>query len=184
MKLLFFSDAHGYEDSLNCLIRYIEKFQPDQIIMLGDALYHGPRNPIRQNYGPQTAVSLLNQLKGRIIAVRGNCDCEVDQMLLEFPMMNDFATLLVDRMRCFLTHGHIWNPGHLPPIANCSVFAYGHTHIPQLERREDGGILLNPGSISLPKNGFPPSFAVFENGVFHVRKLEDGSDMMALSANP
>jgi putative phosphoesterase len=177
MKLLFFSDVHGNAASLKRLMEHIEQLNPQQLILLGDALYHGPRNPIQQTYAPADAVPLLNSLKATIIAVRGNCDSEVDQMLLEFPLMGDYTTLLVDGLRIFATHGHIWNPAHLLPMANCNLFAYGHTHIPQLARHPDGAILLNPGSISLPKNGNPPSFAFFDNGRIQLLRLTDGAIM-------
>jgi len=180
MKLLFFSDVHGSPESLARLAERIAERQPEQLLLLGDALYHGPRNPLKPDYNPQLVVQQLNQWKNRLIAVRGNCDCEVDQMLLEFPLMADYAVVLTDDRKFFLSHGHLWTPDHLPPLNSGDVFVYGHTHIPQLERLDSGVIAFNPGSISLPKQQFPPSFGFYENGLLSVCQLENGAPMMQL----
>ncbi|MGN1365482.1 phosphodiesterase [Victivallis vadensis] len=184
MKLLFFSDVHGSPESLELLERHIDSRSPDLLVLLGDALYHGPRNPLRPDYAPPQVVEQLNRRKEQIVAVRGNCDSEVDQMLLEFPLMSDYSTLLVDGHRFFLTHGHLWNPGQLPPIPAGAVFTYGHTHLPQLERLENGRIAFNPGSISLPKGGNPASFGFYEDGVLTVCRLQDAGEMLRLSLEP
>jgi len=158
----------------------MEHWKPELLVLLGDVLYHGPRNPLRSDYAPQKVVSMLNPRKNEIIAVRGNCDCEVDQMLLEFPVMSDFSNLFADGRRFFLTHGHHWNPGKLPPVPSGTVLAYGHTHIPQLERLDEGIIAFNPGSISLPKAGNPPSFGFYDNGTLSVIELKSSVKMMEL----
>lgn len=181
MKLLFFSDVHGSPESVELLERQIESSSPDLLVLLGDALYHGPRNPLRPDYAPPRVVELLNRRKEQLVAVRGNCDSEVDQMLLEFPLMSDYSTLLIDGVRFFLTHGHLWNPRQLPPLPAGTVFAYGHTHLPQLERLGNGRIAFNPGSISLPKGGNPPSFGFYEDGRLSVRDLRTAAEMLQLS---
>ena len=180
MKILFFSDVHGSPESLRTLWTQKERLCPDQLVLLGDALYHGPRNPLRPDYAPPAVVPLLNAEKERIIAVRGNCDSEVDQMLLEVPIMADFSTLFADGWKFFLTHGHHWNPAVPPPVGKGTVLAYGHTHLPQLEKLENGLFAFNPGSISLPKGGNPASFGWFDGGVLQVLELESGREMMRL----
>lgn len=180
MKILFFSDVHGSPESLKRLWKRKETLSPDQLVLLGDALYHGPRNPLRPDYAPPEVVPLLNSEKERIIAVRGNCDSEVDQMLLEFPIMADYSTLYAEGWKFFLTHGHLWNPASPPPAAPGTVLAYGHTHLPQLETLENGLIAFNPGSISLPKGGNPASFGWFEDGTLRVLELESGKEMAVL----
>ena len=119
-------------------------------------------------------VEQLNSLKRRITAVRGNCDSEVDQMLLEFPIMADYSTLLAGQRRFFLTHGHHWNPGNPPPLEPGDVLACGHTHIPLLERGKHGIIAFNPGSISLPKGGSHPTYGEYEDGTLRLCTLKDG----------
>lgn len=174
MKILFFSDVHGSPQSMTRLLDRIGRFAPDHLVLLGDVLYHGPRNPLRPDYAPPAVVEQLNSLKRRITAVHGNCDSEVDQALLEFPIMAEYATLLAGGRRFFLTHGHHWNPGNPPPLEAGDVLACGHTHIPRLERLESGIIAFNPGSISLPKGGSGPTYGEYENDILRIRGLEDG----------
>ncbi len=180
MKVLFFSDVHGSPESLELLEGRISELRPELLVLLGDALYHGPRNPLRPDYAPQRAAAWLNARRHELIAVRGNCDCEVDQMMLEFPIMADYSHLLLDGRRFFLTHGHHWNPQQLPPLPEGAIFAYGHTHLPQLARLPDGAVAFNPGSISLPKGGNPPSFGFHDAERLSVRRLESGETMMEM----
>ena len=161
MKILFFSDIHGSPGSLKLLDRHIQEIQPEQLVLLGDALYHGPRNALPADYSTPDTASWLNARAGQIIAVRGNCDTEVDQMVLCLPIMADYSMLLDSAgHRFFLTHGHHWNPEKLPPLPAGSVFCYGHTHIPKRERTEQGIFLFNPGSVTIPKGGFKASFGI------------------------
>ena len=180
MRLLVASDIHGSAFWTRRLLQVAEEEKADQIALLGDVFYHGPRNPLRPDYAPPAVVPLLNAEKERIIAVRGNCDSEVDQMLLEFPIMADFSTLFADGWKFFLTHGHHWNPAVPPPVGKGTVLAYGHTHLPRLEKLENGLFAFNPGSISLPKGGNPASFGWFDGGVLQVLELESGREMMRL----
>lgn len=180
MKVLFFSDVHGSPESLRLLLRRAEEWKPDLFVLLGDVLYHGPRNPLRPDYAPQEAAGLLNPLRDRILAVRGNCDAEVDQLLLEFPVMSDSSLLFADGRKFFLTHGHLWSPEKLPPVAGDSVFAFGHIHQPVLERLACGVTVFNPGSISLPKGGHPASFGCFSEDMLRILNLETGEEMLSL----
>ena len=183
-KIVIASDIHGSAHWCEKLLGAIERENPAKIFLLGDLLYHGPRNELPEGYAPKEVFAMLNPLKKKLLCVRGNCDSEVDQMLLEFPLMSDYSTLLVDGHRFFLTHGHLWNPGQLPPIPAGTVFTYGHTHLPQLERLENGRIAFNPGSISLPKGGNPASFGFYEDGVLTVCRLQDAGEMLRLSLEP
>ena len=180
MKVLFFSDVHGSPESVTLLRSQPVDLPPEQLVLLGDVLYHGPRNPLRPDYAPQLVVEQLNGLKERITAVRGNCDSEVDQMLLAFPIMSEYATLLADGRRFFLTHGHHWGPGNPPPLPAGAVLACGHTHIPQLEVLENGIVAFNPGSVSLPKGGCKASFGVYEDGTLRSCELESGDELMSM----
>lgn len=171
MKLLVISDIHG---SLAGLTRGIGKFeeeQADYILSLGDLLYHGPRNPLPEEYNPKETAALLNRYKDKIMTVRGNCDAEVDQMLIEFPVLAEYALLFLGGRRIFATHGHHHHMDNLPHLSEGDVFIQGHTHIPVAERR--GGLyLLNPGSVSLPKENYAPSYGVLDETGFRVKDFE------------
>lgn len=171
MKLMFLSDVHGSLYWLNRALEKVSEERPDQIVMLGDFLYHGPRNPLPEGYNPGQVAEVLNENKQRIIAVRGNCDSEVDQMLISFPIMADYAMLYHEGRRIYVTHGHGFSMDHLPPLMENDIFIQGHTHVPVAEYR-DGIFLLNPGSIALPKNNYPNSYGIMENGAFAVKDFE------------
>lgn len=162
MKVMIVSDIHGSYDDLKKVMDIYEEEHMDQLILLGDLLYHGPRNPLPEGYQPQKVIALLNQYKEKIIAVRGNCDAEVDQMVLEFPMRADYSELYMDGHRFFLTHGHLYDENHLPLLKDGDVFMHGHFHKPMLKKK-DGIVLFNPSSVSLPKEG-QKSFGVYEDG--------------------
>ena len=169
MKFLIASDIHGSATWCERLMAEVEREDPDLVLLLGDLLYHGPRNPLPDGYAPAQVAEMLNGLADRIVAVRGNCDSEVDQMLLDFPCMGDYALVVDGGRRLFLTHGHIHQPDNPPKLPVGSAFVYGHTH---LRRNEPFGDirLLNPGSVSLPKDG-AHSYALYENGAFELREL-------------
>ena len=174
MKFMFISDIHGSAHWLERALDKAEAEQADYIILLGDYLYHGPRNPLPEGYDPQKTATLLNGQKERVVAIRGNCDAEVDQMLLEFPMMGDYSVLFHEGRRIFVTHGHGFHMEQLPPLTVGDVFIQGHTHIPVAEKR-DGVYLLNPGSISLPKGNYPSSYGVLEGNTFVVKDFDGGT---------
>ena len=171
MKLLIASDIHGSAYWCGRLCEEIEKENPDKVILLGDLLYHGPRNDLPRDYAPKKVIPMLSAIKDKIIAVRGNCEAEVDQMVLPFPCLADYAELLVDDKTFYLTHGHHQNPEALPPLPEGSVFLSGHTHV-KLDKEVGGIRCLNPGSVSIPKDG-SHSFLVYENGDFSFRILEE-----------
>lgn len=162
MKIAFVSDIHGVPSTLEAALKVIETLEPDRIVLLGDLLYHGPRNGVPDFYDPVKVARILNGVKDRLVAVRGNCDAEVDQMMFEFPMMSDYALLDAGTERFFLTHGHLWNEWKLPPVGMGTVLAHGHTHIPELKKLDCGLTIFNPGSISLPKGGSSRSFGFFD----------------------
>ena len=171
MKLIIASDIHGSAFWCRRLCDLVEQEQPDKLILLGDLLYHGPRNDLPRNYAPKQVIPMLSQYKDRIIAVRGNCEAEVDQMVLPFPCMADYAQLLVAGTTFYLTHGHHNSPDNLPPLPEGSILLSGHTHV-KLDEIRNGIRCLNPGSVSIPKDG-SHSCLVYENKTFSFRILEE-----------
>lgn len=166
MKLIFASDIHGSLYYTNLLIDKFNQEKANKLILLGDFLYHGPRNPLPKDYNPQEVANVLNKFKERIIGIRGNCDSEVDQMVLEFPISTLYTQVFVDNYLFFLTHGHCYTENDLPQ-ANHTIFTYGHIHVPVLERKHV--IILNPGSISLPKNNNLPTYAIYDKGMISIK---------------
>lgn len=180
MKLMFASDIHGSAYWAKKLQTAWEREAPAKLILLGDILYHGPRNPLPKDYDPQGVVAILSALKQEILCVRGNCEAEVDQMVLPFPVMADYMTLwLDDGPMAFVTHGHLYNEGNLPMLKRGDVLIYGHTHVPTIRwHEEEGYTYLNPGSVSIPKEDSPNSYMVYENRRFSIRHLEDGKEFI------
>ena len=176
MKLMIASDIHGSAYYCRKMLKAYEREQADRLLLLGDILYHGPRNDLPKEYNPKEVISLLNPKKQEILCVRGNCDTEVDQMVLEFPILADYGLLVLEGKVFYATHGHVYNQDHLPPLQDGDILVHGHTHILKAETIEaEGGrhiAVLNPGSVSIPKGGNPNTYAVLENGVFSIRTLE------------
>ncbi len=162
MRIVFMSDIHGVPSALEAALAKADELGYDKIALLGDLLYHGPRNGVPDFYDPVKVAQLLNARKDQIIAVRGNCDAEVDQVMCQFPMMSDYALLEADGVQFFLTHGHLWNEGNPPPIGMGNVLVHGHTHVPVLKTTEAGLTVFNPGSTSLPKGGSSRSIGYFD----------------------
>lgn len=171
MKLLIASDIHGSAYYCAELMEEIKKENPDRIVLLGDLLYHGPRNDLPKDYAPKKVIPMLSEYKDKILAVRGNCEAEVDQMVLPFPCLADYAMLETDSITMYLTHGHHANPEQLPPLPQGSVFLSGHTHVKR-DEVINGIRCLNPGSVSIPKDG-SHSYLLYENGEFRFVTLED-----------
>ena len=171
MKLVIASDIHGSAFWCRKLLDIIEAEQPDRILLLGDLLYHGPRNDLPKEYAPKQVIPMLSDLKEKIIAVRGNCEAEVDQMVLPFPCLADFSQLYVDGKLFYLTHGHHHNPDSLPPLPEGTVFLSGHTHV-KIDEVHNGIRCLNPGSVSIPKDG-SHSCLIYADGEFSFRILEE-----------
>lgn len=171
MKYLIASDLHGSAKYARLLREAYVREQADRLILLGDLLYHGPRNDLPEEYDPKKVTAILNSLSADILAVRGNCDAEVDQMVLDFPMMADYALLSEGKHLVFITHGHLFHREQLPPLHEGDVLLHGHTHVPVCE--DCGGItVMNPGSISMPKEGSHHGYMTLEDGVFEWKTVE------------
>ena len=168
MKILICSDIHGDYEAASKTIEVFENEGCERLIILGDILYHGPRNDLPENYAPKKVISLLNEYKDRILAVRGNCDTEVDQMVLDFPVLADYALLLDGEKKFFLTHGHNFNLDNPPPLCKGDVLLHGHTHVLKIEPFGNKNYYINPGSVSLPKESNPKTFAIYENGELRI----------------
>lgn len=167
MKLLIASDIHGSAVWCKKMLEAFEKEGADKLVLLGDILYHGPRNPLPDGYAPQEVFAMLNPIADRIIAVRGNCDSEVDQMVLDFNVSSDYAVLYDGATKITLSHGH--RP--VPPLGKGDVYITGHTHVPLNAVGKEGYLHLNPGSVSLPKDGSAHGYIVYENGNFAFKTL-------------
>ena len=184
MKALILSDIHGSDLAARQALSFFEKFNCEKIFLLGDTLYHGPRNPLPIGHGPMQVVEALAPYKDRIVAVRGNCDADVDLMMLDFPIENEYKVIDDNGLHMFLSHGHIFMPDCFPKTALESiestgftpvkgaleqkkplidVYLYGHTHVWKLEKNFRDVLLVNPGSTSLPKGGNPPTFGLYES---------------------
>jgi len=167
MKYMFASDIHGSACYCRKMLEIYRQSGARRLILLGDILYHGPRNDLPEEYAPKLVTEMLNQYKDQIYAVRGNCDAEVDQMVLEFPIMADYALLELNGKTFYATHGHIYNQDCLPPMQAGDVLIHGHIHLPVAEKMGDK-FLLNPGSTSLPKEGNPNSYAMLDGEIFTI----------------
>ena len=176
MKILIASDIHGSAYYCRKLLEALDREGAPRMLLLGDILYHGPRNDLPEEYAPKQVISMLNPLKDRVVSVRGNCEAEVDQMVLDFPVLADYCLMPVGERMMYCTHGHIYNEENLPPMMPGDVLLYGHTHIPRAELCGDKW-MLNPGSVSIPKGGSVQSYAVLENGTFTVKDM-DGREIM------
>ena len=171
MKLVIASDIHGSAFWCRKLLEVAAKEQPDHLILLGDILYHGPRNDLPRDYAPKQVIPMLGEWAEKILCVRGNCEAEVDRMVLNFPCLAEYSVLMADGKTFYLTHGHHKNPQDLPALPQDSIFLYGHTHV-KFDQVVDGIRCLNPGSVSIPKDG-SHSCMVYENGEFRVVTLEE-----------
>lgn len=172
MKYIFASDIHGSAYYGKLLSDKFKEVKADRLILCGDLLYHGPRNDLPKDYNPKKLIGILNELKENIIAVRGNCDSEVDEMVLDFPIMADYAFLVLNGINFYLTHGHLQSPENLPKLKKNDVFVFGHIHLP-IAKKEGDFYILNPGSISIPKGGYANSYAILEGNNFKILDFSD-----------
>ena len=171
MKLLIASDIHGSAHYCRQMLDAFDREGARRMLLLGDILYHGPRNDLPREYAPREVAALLNARRERILCVRGNCDTEVDQMVLAFPLLADYALIAQDGLTIYATHGHVYNAAHTPPLCPGDILLHGHTHVPAWE--DHGNFLcLNPGSVSIPKEGSPRGYMTLENGLFLWKTLE------------
>ena len=171
MKLMIASDIHGSAFFAAQLLERFAEEAPDRLLILGDILYHGPRNDLPRDYAPKKLIEMLNPLADKLLCVRGNCDTEVDQMVLKFPILSDTAVIFDGANILTATHGH-----HLDTVAapmKDGVILYGHTHIPDNSLKE-GIRYINPGSVSIPKNGSVNSYMTYSDGEFVWKNISDG----------
>ncbi len=171
MKLMIASDIHGSAYYCEKLISAFEAESPDRLLLLGDLLYHGPRNDLPQNYAPKRVIELLSSIKDSLLCVRGNCEAEVDQMVLPFPVLADYAWLDVNGLRIFATHGHHYGEDNPPPMKSGDILLCGHTHVPA-NRAHDGFTYLNPGSVSIPKENSHHGYMILQDQTFLWKDLD------------
>ncbi|MES0266036.1 phosphodiesterase [Citrobacter sedlakii] len=182
MKLMFASDIHGSLPATERVLALFARSGAQWLVILGDILNHGPRNALPEGYAPAEVAGRLNEYASRIIAVRGNCDSEVDQMLLHFPLTAPWQQALLENQRLFLTHGHLFGVENLPALQSNDVLVYGHTHLPVAEKRGDI-YHFNPGSVSIPKGGHPASYGMLDDNVLSVIALNDQSIIAQVAIN-
>ncbi|WP_156073160.1 phosphodiesterase [Faecalibacterium prausnitzii] len=175
MKWMIASDLHGSAYYCRKMLEAFERERADRLFLLGDLLYHGPRNDLPREYAPKEVIPLLNGKREKLLCVRGNCDAEVDQMVLEFPMLADYAVLPVGQRLIYATHGHIYHVKNLPPLAPGDVLLHGHTHVPAWTEFGQGNLYLNPGSVSIPKENSPHSYMTLEGNTMQWKELESSA---------
>ena len=175
MKWMIASDLHGSAYYCRKMLEAFEREGADRLFLLGDLLYHGPRNDLPREYAPKEVIPLLNGKKEKLLCVRGNCDAEVDQMVLEFPVLADYAVLPVRQRLIYATHGHIYHVKNLPPLAPGDVLLHGHTHVPAWTEFGQGNLYLNPGSVSIPKEDSPHSYMTLEGNTMQWKELESSA---------
>lgn len=177
MKLMIASDIHGSEYYCRLLIQRCQKEQADKLILLGDILYHGPRNDLPKDYNPKGVIEMLNNISDRILCVRGNCDCDVDQMVLNFPIMAEYAIMYVNNRLIYMTHGHKLDEHRLNILKEGDILLHGHTHIPACDS-SNPYIYLNPGSVSIPKENSAHSYMLLMDNRLVWKDLLDGNEYM------
>ncbi len=180
MKLMVASDIHGSAYWCRRLLEAFDREGADRLLLLGDILYHGPRNDLPEEYAPMEVAAMLNARAGMVFGVRGNCDAEIDQMVLQFPMMADYSLLFAGQHAVFATHGHVWNKEHLPPLRSGDVLLHGHTHVPAWEETAEGIFYLNPGSVSIPKENTPHGYLLLEEKTWSWKRV-DGEEYHRLT---
>ena len=172
MKLMIASDIHGSAYYCEKLLEAYRREGADRLLLLGDILYHGPRNDLPRDYAPKRVISMLNEIKDELLCVRGNCDTEVDQMVLEFPILADYMLIYERGRSFFVTHGHHFNTATPPMLKEGDLLIHGHTHVLTATPFGDGLTCLNPGSVSLPKENNPKSYMIYEDGLFTIKDFE------------
>ena len=175
MKWMIASDLHGSAYYCRKMLEAFEREGADRLFLLGDLLYHGPRNDLPREYAPKEVIPLLNGKREKLLCVRGNCDAEVDQMVLEFPVLADYAVLPVGQRLIYATHGHIYHVKNLPPLAPGDVLLHGHTHVPAWTEFGQENLYLNPGSVSIPKENSPHSYMTLEGNTIQWKELESSA---------
>lgn len=172
MKIMVASDIHGSAYYCKQMLAVFESENADKLLLLGDILYHGPRNDLPKEYAPKEVIALLNERKDRIFCVRGNCDTEVDQMVLQFPILADYAILSVGKHLIYATHGHNFNMDKVPPLQKGDILLHGHTHVPAWTMFGEENLYLNPGSVSIPKENSEHGYMIIEDNQIKWKNLE------------
>ena len=165
MKFMIASDIHGSAYYCEKMLDAYRAEKAQRLLLLGDLLYHGPRNDLPRDYAPKRVIELLNACKNEILCVRGNCEAEVDQMVLEFPVLAEYAFVALEKGAIFMSHGHNFNESNLPPLHKGDILLNGHTHVPKCTEHENF-VYMNPGSTSIPKENSPHGYMTYENGLF------------------
>ena len=179
MKWMIASDIHGSAYYCRELLAAAEREGAEKLLLLGDVLYHGPRNDLPRDYAPKQVIEMLNGIKQKLLCVRGNCDTEVDQMVLDFPILADYAILVAGERMIYATHGHVYNEQKLPPLQKGDVLLHGHTHVPKCVEHEEY-LYINPGSVSIPKENSQHSYLILD-GTHLTWKNLDGMPYMEYS---
>lgn len=172
MKYFIASDIHGSAYYCEKMLTAFQNEKADKLILLGDILYHGPRNDLPKGYAPKNVIKMISEMADKILCVRGNCDTEVDQMVLPFPIMADYGVLCENGKHIYFTHGHNHNMSSPLPFAKGDILLHGHTHIPAWDVFGNENLYLNPGSVSIPKNGSANGYMTLENGLFQWKDLD------------
>lgn len=183
MKILIASDLHGDALALASLLDTYRREGAERLYLLGDILYHGPRNDLPSGYAPKRVIAMLNEMAQKIVAVRGNCDAEVDGMVLDFALDAECVTIDLPYGKAHLTHGHHYDEARPMPMGERDVLVHGHSHVAGVTRCVTGQYCINPGSLSIPKEGTPPSYILLQDGVFSLRRLEDGMEWAKVGEN-
>ena len=178
MNIMIASDIHGSAKYCKMMLKAFKAEKPDKILLLGDLLYHGPRNALPGEYDTKAVAEMLNGLKGSVMCVRGNCDAEVDLVMLEFPIMAEYCLLSVGKRTIFATHGHIYSKENFP---EADILLHGHTHIPAWEELGGGRLYVNPGSVSIPKAGSKHSYMMLNNDGMVWKDVESRKEYHTLS---
>ena len=171
-KIMIASDLHGDAECVATLLERYKESGAERLLLLGDILYHGPRNDLPKGYAPKKVIELLNPIADELLVVRGNCDTEVDAMVLNFPILADYAYICIGDLRIFATHGHKFNLDSLPPIKKGDILLHGHTHVPVAIPFGDSNVYINPGSTSIPKENSPKSYIILEDNTFTYYDLD------------
>jgi len=179
MNYMIASDVHGSFYYCSKMLEAYEREGAEKLILLGDLLYHGPRNDLPKDYNPKKVIDLLNAKKEELLCVRGNCEAEVDQMVLEFPVMAEYAWLNMDGLNIFATHGHLHNIEKMPPLKKGDILLHGHTHVQAMQSVGDCWY-INPGSVSIPKEDNENSYMTYQNKTFIIKNL-DGKEIRRIS---
>ena len=177
MKLMIASDIHGSAPWCRRMLERYRASGAERLVLLGDLLYHGPRNDLPEGYAPKEVIALLNPLKDELMCIRGNCEAEVDQMVLDFPVLNESLALFADGRYAFATHGHVYGEGNPPPLPAGAVLLCGHTHVPAFTVHDDY-TYVNPGSVAIPKGGTPHSCILWEDGALEWIDLASGESFL------